>query len=314
MTQQPFSPTMVPNLEFVESYMDCLENLPLEVQRLVTQIREYDVFYRKNLGQISHFSNLYHNEGSQTERRSLLSKLQKCLLKSQQYADEKLQLISQMLDLAEIRNQQVLRDAEAADVEQKDDNFIKTIPSLGTKIEKLSKVTLIEKHNKSSFEKTKRPRRGKTIEKGNDKVEKIYQTLKDELEEEETEEIEDDDSRLRSSNYKKKEKLAHHKVKDEEKKTEKKTPLKVAKKPNKQLSKNKKRKKDKEHNSEDHDVIDPDEPTYCLCNSISYGDMIGCDNDDCPIEWFHFGCVNLTHKPKGKWYCPSCNTERKSKK
>ncbi|KAG7259042.1 hypothetical protein CRUP_009968 [Coryphaenoides rupestris] len=52
--------------------------------------------------------------------------------------------------------------------------------------------------------------------------------------------------------------------------------------------------------------IDPDEPTYCLCDQVSYGEMIGCDNDECPIEWFHFSCVGLHHKPKGKWYCPKC--------
>ncbi|XP_015772687.1 PREDICTED: inhibitor of growth protein 1-like [Acropora digitifera] len=52
--------------------------------------------------------------------------------------------------------------------------------------------------------------------------------------------------------------------------------------------------------------IDPNEPTYCLCNQVSFGEMIGCDNDECPIEWFHFQCVGLTTKPKGKWYCPKC--------
>merc|ERR1711974_36309 len=30
------------------------------------------------------------------------------------------------------------------------------------------------------------------------------------------------------------------------------------------------------------------------------------DPNDCPIEWFHFGCMQLTTKPKGKWYCPKC--------
>nr|XP_015200914.1 PREDICTED: inhibitor of growth protein 2 [Lepisosteus oculatus] len=53
-------------------------------------------------------------------------------------------------------------------------------------------------------------------------------------------------------------------------------------------------------------AIDPNEPTYCLCNQVSYGEMIGCDNEECPIEWFHFSCVGLTYKPKGKWYCPKC--------
>ncbi|XP_031415325.1 inhibitor of growth protein 5-like isoform X2 [Clupea harengus] len=47
--------------------------------------------------------------------------------------------------------------------------------------------------------------------------------------------------------------------------------------------------------------VDPNEPTYCLCSQVSYGEMIGCDNLDCPIEWFHFACVGLATKPKGKW-------------
>lgn len=75
--------------------------------------------------------------------------------------------------------------------------------------------------------------------------------------------------------------------------------------------------------------VDPNEPTYCLCHQVSYGEMIGCDNPDvrvqlfcflhivciklvfthvlclilqCPIEWFHFACVDLDTKPKGKWW------------
>ena len=61
---------------------------------------------------------------------------------------------------------------------------------------------------------------------------------------------------------------------------------------------------------EDDLAIDPDEPTYCLCDQISYGEMILCDNDLCPIEWFHFSCVSLSTKPKGKWYCPKCRGDR----
>lgn len=52
------------------------------------------------------------------------------------------------------------------------------------------------------------------------------------------------------------------------------------------------------------------EPTYCVCNQVSYGDMICCDNDACEIEWFHFQCVSLATKPKGKWYCPNCRGDR----
>lgn len=59
--------------------------------------------------------------------------------------------------------------------------------------------------------------------------------------------------------------------------------------------------------------VDPNEPTYCICHQVSYGEMIGCDNPDCPIEWFHFNCVGLSAKPKGKWFCSKCSAERKKK-
>ncbi|CAD5210351.1 unnamed protein product [Bursaphelenchus okinawaensis] len=58
----------------------------------------------------------------------------------------------------------------------------------------------------------------------------------------------------------------------------------------------------------------PDEQTYCLCDQISYGQMIGCDNLHCSIEWFHFECVDIKAKPaKGvKWYCPLCRGDKSS--
>lgn len=52
--------------------------------------------------------------------------------------------------------------------------------------------------------------------------------------------------------------------------------------------------------------FDPNEPRYCICNQVSYGDMVACDNEDCPFEWFHYPCVGITQPPKGKWYCPQC--------
>lgn len=59
--------------------------------------------------------------------------------------------------------------------------------------------------------------------------------------------------------------------------------------------------------------VDPNEPRYCLCNQVSYGEMVGCDNAECPIEWFHYGCVGITEPPKGKWYCPQCTISMKKK-
>lgn len=60
--------------------------------------------------------------------------------------------------------------------------------------------------------------------------------------------------------------------------------------------------------------VDPNEPTYCICNQVSWGEMVACDNPDCKIEWFHFPCVGLKEQPKGKWYCPGCASLPKRRK
>ena len=43
--------------------------------------------------------------------------------------------------------------------------------------------------------------------------------------------------------------------------------------------------------------------TYCWCGGEDVGRMVACDNPNCPVEWFHFKCVGITRKPRGKWYC-----------
>jgi len=72
-------------------------------------------------------------------------------------------------------------------------------------------------------------------------------------------------------------------------------------------------KKKGKYKKHDDIAVGPDEPTYCLCDQISYGEMICCDNDLCPIEWFHFSCISLSTKPKGKWFCPKCRGDRPNK-
>ncbi|KAK9767058.1 hypothetical protein K7432_018646 [Basidiobolus ranarum] len=64
-----------------------------------------------------------------------------------------------------------------------------------------------------------------------------------------------------------------------------------------------------------HEIgIDPNEPTYCYCNQISFGEMIACDNDNCELEWFHYQCVGLKDPPKGAWYCKECQVKMKKQR
>mmetsp|Transcript_11991 Transcript_11991/g.22180 ORF Transcript_11991/g.22180 Transcript_11991/m.22180 type:complete len:205 (-) Transcript_11991:281-895(-) len=56
------------------------------------------------------------------------------------------------------------------------------------------------------------------------------------------------------------------------------------------------------------ETVHSDEPIYCVCKKVSFGRMIGCDNDSCPIEWFHFPCVGLDESlpDPEQWFCSSC--------
>ena len=57
------------------------------------------------------------------------------------------------------------------------------------------------------------------------------------------------------------------------------------------------------NNEEDEDGNeddDADEPRYCYCNQVSYGEMVACDNPDCLREWFHLACVGLSRPPSSK--------------
>lgn len=63
--------------------------------------------------------------------------------------------------------------------------------------------------------------------------------------------------------------------------------------------------------ADDEDIEDDDaedDRRYCTCNQRSYGEMVACENDDCPYQWFHTGCLNMKKVPDEDedWYCPTC--------
>ncbi|KAF2817994.1 uncharacterized protein BDZ99DRAFT_360737, partial [Mytilinidion resinicola] len=52
----------------------------------------------------------------------------------------------------------------------------------------------------------------------------------------------------------------------------------------------------------------PNKGSFCICRDGSYGTMVACENDSCPIEWFHIGCMGMEKAPAqtAVWYCPEC--------
>lgn len=49
-----------------------------------------------------------------------------------------------------------------------------------------------------------------------------------------------------------------------------------------------------------------DTKLYCHCQRVSFGEMIGCDSDECQYEWFHLSCVGLSKPLPQTWYCEDC--------
>lgn len=75
---------------------------------------------------------------------------------------------------------------------------------------------------------------------------------------------------------------------------------------------------DEDSSRQGDDEEDEGEPRYCYCNQVSFGEMVACDNETCPREWFHLSCVGLSRAPlksckssppclaffmNGKWNC-----------
>ncbi|XP_058897919.1 inhibitor of growth protein 1 isoform X2 [Kogia breviceps] len=218
------------------------------VERGKQILKELDEYYEK-----------FKRETDGTQRRRALHCIQRALIRSQELGDEKIQIVSQMVELVENRARQVDSHVELFEAHQE--------------------VSDTTGHSKAGQDKSK--------------TETVAQAEKPNSKR----------SRRQRNNENRENAANNHDHDDITSGTPKEKKAKASKK--------KKRSKAKaEREASPADLpIDPNEPTYCLCDQVSYGEMIGCDNDECPIEWFHFSCVGLSHKPKGKWYCPKCRGE-----
>ncbi|XP_069049089.1 inhibitor of growth protein 2 [Lepisosteus oculatus] len=240
-------------VSYVEEYLECVESLPLDLQRNVSLLREIDTKYQEVLKEVDEVYERFRREPEPGQRRRLQSQLQRALIGSQELGDEKLTVVAQMLELVENRARQMESHApcfqEPAEAAEKGAEKGRPEAAAAAPPERAS---------------ARRPRRQRNSESRD----------------------------------------PCHPANGVEEAGEEPAPREKKSK----SSKKKKRSKAKQERevSPVEFAIDPNEPTYCLCNQVSYGEMIGCDNEECPIEWFHFSCVGLTYKPKGKWYCPKC--------
>ncbi|XP_051561500.1 inhibitor of growth protein 2-like isoform X1 [Myxocyprinus asiaticus] len=253
-----------PNVEkaqlvsYVEDYLECVESLPLDIQRNVSLLREIDTKYQEVLKEVDEIYEKYKKETDSGQRKRLQIQLQRALISSQELGDEKIHVVTQMMEVVENRSRQIEAHSpcflEPGETERPAEK-VKHDPG------STSANVLPERSS------TRRPRRQRNSE-SRDTCHGANGALEN-LGEEPPQQPRE-----------KKSKSAKKKKRSKAKQEREASPVEF--------------------------TIDPNEPTYCLCEQVSYGEMIGCDNEQCPIEWFHFSCVGLTYKPKGKWYCPKC--------
>ncbi|XP_013882813.1 inhibitor of growth protein 2 [Austrofundulus limnaeus] len=239
-------------VNYVEDYLECVESLPLDIQRNVSLLREIDAKYQEVLKEVDEVFEKYKGEQDMAQRKRLQIQLQRALIISQELGDEKIHVVTQMTELVENRSRQM--DSHSLCLQE---------PSEAERVPVEQDSPLPERTS------TRRPRR----QRNSESRDSTHPSANGSLVDDSVDELSLPPPREKKS----------------------------------KSSKKKKRKAKQERDTSPVDfAIDPNEPTYCLCEQVSYGEMIGCDKDQCPIEWFHFSCVGLTYKPKGKWYCPKC--------
>ncbi|XP_045469885.1 inhibitor of growth protein 4 isoform X1 [Harmonia axyridis] len=264
---------------YLEHYLDSLEHLPIELQRNFTLMRDLDSRAQALLKSIDSQADEYlknQNSYAADEKKERLDKIQSLFNKSKEYGDDKVQLAIQTYELVDKHIRRLDSDLARFESEIQD----KALSSRN------DEQAVGKKGRKKVKDKTDKKKRS-----GNSSGEDSASTVR--------------------GSKKKKQKVSGNTTNGTSstgsgaKATSGEVLDAVAGLPGLAGI---------AHPSDVLDMpVDPNEPTYCLCHQVSYGEMIGCDNPDCPIEWFHFACVGLTTKPKGKWFCPKCNTDRKKK-
>uniref|UniRef100_A0A182M841 Inhibitor of growth protein n=1 Tax=Anopheles culicifacies TaxID=139723 RepID=A0A182M841_9DIPT len=279
---------------YLEHYLDGLEHLPNELKRNFTLMRDLDSRGQMLMKSIDEkadefLKSLVKENITDDVKKEKLQAIQELFNKAKEYGDDKVQLAIQTYELVDKHIRRLDSDLARFEGEIQDktvnarEKSEENVTKKGRKKVKDSKSTVKKKRTHSSEDETKPAGNGGVTNSGAN-------------------------SGAANSNGKGKN-TKKQKVNQEKE---------GRKGQNKKGAENDDATQDGGHaNPHPSDVldmpVDPNEPTYCLCHQVSYGEMIGCDNPDCPIEWFHFACVGLTTKPKGKWFCPKCSQDRKKK-
>ena len=302
--------------------MDLVENVPNDIARQITQLHEHNHRYHQLLAQLESTLDLVCNKtNNELRKRNSLLKIQRSLIEIQEIADEKLLLIQSILDQLDGKARQL--DFDYRSVTYNSSSNV-------TNNTRVQMQTSLVTNNYSSGQRSEATNSSANCSNTNNLVNNTTtETVAKEVVNGNSNGLSNDNSNASTTHSGKRASARRNAPSrgnndsnnDNSSKRSVKRGVKTSHKEMKR-SRNSINSMNSNSNSSlllgntsppaiyEGAPIDPDEPTYCLCDQVSYGEMICCDNSDCKIEWFHFSCVSLNTKPKGKWFCPNCRGDR----
>lgn len=333
--------------QYIEDYIDLVENVPNDIVRGITQFHEKNHVYHQLLDRLEKaMEKAVKNADDEPKRKQALFWIQKYLVDIQVLADEKLQVGQSIYEQLEFKARQLDHDIRAINIGSGGSNLFSPIKSRndsrGTFASQFARGQAVNNsHNTSSAtvngngnvvseesqDSSTSPDQENGHEASKEDTPSGKRVSKKRLRDEDDDDDKESESPIKDTKRARRIKSRKYHEKHSSNQLEREEQPKIREEPSRR---GKAKASSAKNGSSDHpsktrrghrdtsppsvydepSPLDPDEPTYCVCQQISFGEMIGCDNSRCPIEWFHFSCVGLSTKPKGKWYCPSCRGER----
>ncbi|XP_054160416.1 inhibitor of growth protein 2-like [Oppia nitens] len=323
-------------VQYIEDYMDLVENIPNDIARQMTQLHEHNHRYHQLLQHLDTNLHLISNKTTNDIRkRKSLIKLQRCLIDIQEIADEKLLLIQSILDQLDCKARQLDYDFRSVTLYNSQTNQtnnsrlqIQNTNALPVTTNCSSAQRSDSTSSSSNGNNNSNNTNNNNNNNNNNNTNNNNNNTNNSSNDSQTKDMpngnsnghqNDNSSASKRASARRNNNSRNNHDKDNDDRSAKRSVKRGMKVTNKDM----KRSRNSLNSSSSSLLmgdsspplyegapIDPDEPTYCLCDQVSFGEMICCDNSDCKIEWFHFQCVSLNTKPKGKWFCPNCRGDR----
>ena len=273
---------------YLENYLSTIGELPNDIKRTLAVIKELDLLTSYKLFNIATLAQEAISAPPLSEaRKEIMKSIQTELAETEALAEEKKSLVAQSVDLVDGHKKTLELVLDKFKTELFGESAKEVFSIFNSKSKKKKPTAVVCPPKKKKCESRE------TGDNGADNVVKES-------------EVEKEDKKKSVTKKKEEKKEKVDEVKKE--KTDEKEATKVANE-SKNVIANVHPEKVGAGEGEDEDTN-----LYCICQRMSFGEMIECDNPKCKYQWFHFECLGITSAPKGKWYCPECRKLKKRRR